>query len=99
MFSGSLVAIVTPMTADGGLDLPAWDRLLDFHAREGTHGIVVAGTTGESPVLSEDEIAELTARAVERCRGKVKVIVGAERIRPPGPSPGPAACRGSAWMR
>lgn len=76
MFSGSLVAIVTPMTADGGLDLPAWDRLLDFHAREGTHGIVVAGTTGESPVLSEDETAELTIRAVARCRGKVKVIVG-----------------------
>jgi len=76
MFSGSLVAIVTPMTADGGLDLPAWDRLLDFHAREGTHGIVVAGTTGESPVLSEEETAELTVRAVARCRGKVKVIVG-----------------------
>ena len=77
MFSGSMVAIVTPMTADGGLDWPAWDRLLDFHAREGTDGIVVAGTTGESPVLSMDEIEELTGRAVARCRGKVKVIAGA----------------------
>jgi 4-hydroxy-tetrahydrodipicolinate synthase len=77
MFSGSMVAIVTPMTADGGLDWPAWDRLLDFHAREGTDGIVVAGTTGESPALSADEIEELTRRAVLRCRGKVKVIVGA----------------------
>jgi 4-hydroxy-tetrahydrodipicolinate synthase len=77
MFSGSMVAIVTPMTADGGLDWPAWDRLLDFHVREGTDGIVVAGTTGESPVLSADEIEELTRRAVARCRGKVKVIVGA----------------------
>jgi 4-hydroxy-tetrahydrodipicolinate synthase len=77
MFSGSMVAIVTPMTADGGLDWPAWDRLLDFHAREGTDGIVVAGTTGESPVLSLDEIEELTGRAVARCRGKVKVIAGA----------------------
>jgi 4-hydroxy-tetrahydrodipicolinate synthase len=77
MFSGSMVAIVTPMTEDGGLDWPAWDRLLDFHAREGTDGIVVAGTTGESPALSEDEIEELTARAVARCRDKVKVIVGA----------------------
>jgi 4-hydroxy-tetrahydrodipicolinate synthase len=76
MFSGSIVAIVTPMTADGGLDWPAWDRLLDFHVREGTHGIVVAGTTGESPVLSVDEIEELTSRAVVRCRDKVKVIVG-----------------------
>jgi 4-hydroxy-tetrahydrodipicolinate synthase len=77
MFSGSLVAIVTPMTADGGLDWPAWDRLLDFHVNEGTEGIVVAGTTGESPVLSLDEIEELTRRAVARCRDKMKVIVGA----------------------
>jgi 4-hydroxy-tetrahydrodipicolinate synthase len=76
MFSGSMVAIVTPMTTDGGLDWPAWDRLLDFHAREGTDGIVVAGTTGESPALVLDEIEELTRRAVARCRGKVKVIVG-----------------------
>ena len=67
MFSGSMVAIVTPMTADGGLDWPAWDRLLDFHLREGTDGIVVAGTTGESPVLVMDEIEELTRRAVARC--------------------------------
>jgi 4-hydroxy-tetrahydrodipicolinate synthase len=77
MFSGSLVAIVTPMTADGALDWPAWDRLLDFHAAEGTDGIVVAGTTGESPVLSLDEIEELTRRAVLRCQDRVKVIVGA----------------------
>lgn len=77
MFSGSMVAIVTPMTADGALDWSAWDRLLDFHVREGTEGIVVAGTTGESPVLSIEEIEELTRRAVARCRGKLKVIVGA----------------------
>jgi 4-hydroxy-tetrahydrodipicolinate synthase len=77
MFSGSLVAIVTPMTAEGALDWPAWDRLLDFHLREGSDGIVVAGTTGESPVLSEAEIDELTRRAVARCRDKLKVIVGA----------------------
>src|SRR5471032_703365 len=77
MFRGSMVAIVTPMSADGSLDWPAWDRLLDFHAGEGTDGIVVAGTTGESPSLSGDEIEELTLRAVARCRGKVKVIVGA----------------------
>jgi 4-hydroxy-tetrahydrodipicolinate synthase len=64
------------MTTDGGLDWPAWDRLLDFHAREGTDGIVVAGTTGESPALVLDEIEELTRRAVARCRGKIKVIVG-----------------------
>src|SRR5882672_3480619 len=77
MFSGSMVAIVTPMTADGALDWSAWDRLLDFHLREGTEGVVVAGTTGESPVLSVEEIEELTRRAVARCRGRIKVIVGA----------------------
>jgi 4-hydroxy-tetrahydrodipicolinate synthase len=77
MFCGSMVAIVTPMTADGALDWAAWDRLLDFHMREGTDGIVVAGTTGESPALSVAEIEELTRRAVTRCRGKVKVLVGA----------------------
>src|ERR1700693_3785130 len=76
MFSGSMVAIVTPMTTDGGLDWPAWDRLLDFHAREGTDGIVVAATPDESPVVVLDEIEDLTRRAVARCRGKVKVIVG-----------------------
>jgi 4-hydroxy-tetrahydrodipicolinate synthase len=76
MFSGSMVAIVTPMAADGRVDWAAWDRLLDFHVREGTDGIVVAGTTGESPSLSLDEVEELTRRAVVRCRGKTKLLVG-----------------------
>ena len=65
------------MTADGSLDFPAWDRLLDFHLHEGTDGIVIAGTTGESPALSLEETRSLTRRAVERCAGKVKLIVGA----------------------
>jgi 4-hydroxy-tetrahydrodipicolinate synthase len=72
-----MVAVVTPMSADGALDWAAWDRLLDFHVREGSDGVVVAGTTGESPVLSAEEVEELTRRAVARCRGKLKVIVGA----------------------
>ncbi len=77
MFSGSMVAIVTPFSADGKIDWTAWDRLLDFHMHEGSDGVVVAGTTGESPALSDDEIAELTRRAVERCKHKLQVIVGA----------------------
>ena len=76
MFSGSMVAIVTPMGAGGELDLAAWDRLLDFHVSEGTDGIVVAGTTGESPALSVEEIETLCMRAVSRCRGRTRVIVG-----------------------
>jgi 4-hydroxy-tetrahydrodipicolinate synthase len=77
MFSGSLVAIVTPMTGEGALDWPAWDRLLDFHIGAGTEGVVVAGTTGESPVLTLEEIDELTRRAVARCHGRLKIIAGA----------------------
>src|ERR1700761_8984170 len=76
MLRGSLVAIVTPMTPDGSLDWEAWDRLLGFHVSEGTDGIVIAGTTGESPALSLEETEGLTRRAVERVSGKVKLIVG-----------------------
>jgi len=64
------------MAADGSLDLAAWDRLLDFHVEAGTEGIVVAGTTGESPSLTLEEIEELTRRAVARCRGRTRTIVG-----------------------
>jgi 4-hydroxy-tetrahydrodipicolinate synthase len=74
---GSLVAIVTPMSVDGSLDLASWDRLLDFHLAEGTDGIVIAGTTGESPALTLEEIEALTRRAVARCGGKIPLIVGA----------------------
>jgi 4-hydroxy-tetrahydrodipicolinate synthase len=77
MLRGSQVAIVTPMTTDGSIDYPAWDRLLDFHLREGSDGIVIGGTTGESPTLALEEVEELTRRAVSRCSGRLKVIVGA----------------------
>ena len=76
-FSGSLVAIVTPMRPDGAVDLDAWTRLLDFHAENGTSGVVVGGTSGESATLRELELRELTLRACERVRGKLAVIVGA----------------------
>ena len=59
MFSGSLVAIVTPMRADGSLDFAAWLRLIDFHVENGTRGIVVGGSTGESATLADAELAEL----------------------------------------
>jgi 4-hydroxy-tetrahydrodipicolinate synthase len=47
MLTGSLVAIVTPMLADGGLDFPRLKALIDWHVQEGTDGIVIVGTTGE----------------------------------------------------
>jgi 4-hydroxy-tetrahydrodipicolinate synthase len=77
MFSGSLVAIVTPMHADGGLDFQAWSRLVDFHLENGTSGIVVGGTTGESATLTDAELKELTQRACDQVRGRIHVIAGA----------------------
>ena len=62
---GSLVAIVTPMHEDGTLDLAAFRRLIDWHIAEGTDGIVVVGTTGESPTVDFDEHCELIRIAVE----------------------------------
>jgi 4-hydroxy-tetrahydrodipicolinate synthase len=77
MFHGSLVAIVTPMRDTGDVDFDAWARLLDFHVENGTAGIVVAGTTGESATLSEAELRELTERACAHVRRRIPIIVGA----------------------
>jgi 4-hydroxy-tetrahydrodipicolinate synthase len=76
MLSGSLVAIVTPMAADGALDLPSLKKLVDWHVAEGTDGIVIVGTTGESPTVDVDEHVELIKRAVEYAAGRVPVIAG-----------------------
>lgn len=77
MFSGSLVAIVTPMRADGALDLAAWSRLVDFHLQNGTSGIVVGGTTGESATLTDAELGELTRRACEQVARRIPIVAGA----------------------
>jgi 4-hydroxy-tetrahydrodipicolinate synthase len=77
MFSGSLVAIVTPMRADGALDLAAWSRLIDWHLQNGTAGIVVGGTTGESVTLEDSELKELTERACAQVARRIPVIAGA----------------------
>lgn len=77
MFSGSLVAIVTPMRADGALDLAAWSRLIDLHLQSGTGGIVVGGTTGESATLTDGELKELTERACAQVERRIPVIAGA----------------------
>ncbi len=76
MYSGSIVAIVTPMLESGEVDFPAWDALLDWHVAEGTDGIVVAGTTGESPTVTIDEVVELTRRAAARLKGRIPLIAG-----------------------
>ena len=76
MLKGSLVAIVSPMLEDGSLDLDALRRLLDWHMSEGTDGIVVVGTTGESPTVDFEEHCQLIRTAVEHVAGRVPVIAG-----------------------
>lgn len=73
---GSLVALVTPMSGDGKLDLPAFDRLVDWHVDAGTHGLVVVGTTGESATLSTEEHCDLVGHCVRKVNGRVPVIAG-----------------------
>ncbi len=63
MYAGSLVALVTPMQPTGGIDYQAWSRLLEFHLANGTSGIVVAGSTGESATVRDDELGELLKQA------------------------------------
>lgn len=76
MFTGSIVAIATPMNERGELDLEAYDRLLDLHLDAGTSGVVVAGTTGEGATLDQTEVCTLVERSVERVGGRMDVIAG-----------------------
>lgn len=76
MLKGSLVAIVTPMNADGTLDLPSLRALIDFHIEQGTDGIVIVGTTGESPTVDFDEHCLLIRTTVEQVAGRIPVIAG-----------------------
>lgn len=76
MFSGSMVAVVTPMTPAGEIDLQAWEGLLQWHAQQGTDAVVVVGTTGESPTVTLAEAGELVRRAVAVLGERVPVIAG-----------------------
>ena len=76
MIKGSIVAIVTPMLEDGGLDLAAFRSLIDFHIAQGTDGIVVVGTTGESPTVDVAEHELLIQVAVEHAAGRIPVLAG-----------------------
>ena len=76
MIKGSIVAIVTPMHEDGSLDLASFRALIDFHVGEGTDGIVVVGTTGESPTVDVAEHELLIAEAVKHVAGRIPVIAG-----------------------
>lgn len=71
-----MVALITPMHPDGSLDFDAYRKLIDWHVSEGTDGLVVVGTTGESPTVSMEEHAELIRVAVEHSAGRIPVIAG-----------------------
>ncbi|MBK1655371.1 4-hydroxy-tetrahydrodipicolinate synthase [Allochromatium vinosum] len=76
MFRGSIVALVTPMHADGEIDDASLQRLVDFHVAQGTSAIVSVGTTGESATLDEDEHCAVIRRTVELAAGRLPVIAG-----------------------
>ena len=76
MLQGSFVAIVTPMHADGSLDIPSLHQLIDVQINAGTDGIVIVGTTGESPTVDYDEHRALIKTTVDYVAGRIAVIAG-----------------------
>jgi 4-hydroxy-tetrahydrodipicolinate synthase len=76
MIKGSIVAIVTPMHADGKLDHPGLKQLIDWHIAEGTDAIVIVGTTGETSTVTVEEHCGLIKLAVEHVQGRIPVIAG-----------------------
>lgn len=75
VFTGSATAIVTPFL-NGAVDYTALTRLIELQIASGTDAIVVCGTTGESPTLSQDERSSVIQHVVERVNGRVPVIAG-----------------------
>jgi len=76
MFQGSMVALITPMTASGQVDNSALEALVGFHLDNNTDAIVAVGTTGESATLSHKEHQDVLKRVVEIVDKKIPVIAG-----------------------
>ena len=76
MIAGSMVALVTPMDAQGHLDWDSLGKLVDFHLQEGTNAIVAVGTTGESATLDVEEHIQVIEFVVKRVAGRIAVIAG-----------------------
>lgn len=76
MIAGSMVALVTPMDAQGRLDWDSLSKLVDFHLKEGTNAIVAVGTTGESATLDVNEHIEVIRHVVKQVAGRIPVIAG-----------------------
>ena len=76
MIAGSMVALVTPMDAQGRLDWDSLSKLVDFHLKNGTHAIVAVGTTGESATLDVEEHIAVIKAVVKQVAGRIPVIAG-----------------------
>ncbi|OOF37021.1 4-hydroxy-tetrahydrodipicolinate synthase [Rodentibacter heidelbergensis] len=76
LFSGSIVALVTPMDNHGGIDFETLEKLVEFHINAGTDAIVSVGTTGESATLSIEENVKVIEKTVELAKGRIPVIAG-----------------------
>ena len=74
--SGSITALATPFAADGSIDYSALDELVSRQLAAGTHGLVVAGSTGEAAMLTDDEYSALVARVATRVAGRCPVLAG-----------------------
>src|SRR5574340_1272035 len=75
-FRGAYVAIVTPFTKDGKLDEKGLKDLIEFQVKNGTHGIVPCGTTGESATLSHEEHHRVVELTIKTVKGRVPVLAG-----------------------
>jgi 4-hydroxy-tetrahydrodipicolinate synthase len=76
MFKGSIVALVTPFTEQAEIDFAALDTLVDFHLDNGSDGLVIGGTTGESATLDRKEFPQLLSRVIARVAGRLPVLAG-----------------------
>ncbi|MGM9904427.1 dihydrodipicolinate synthase [Enterococcus sp. 10A9_DIV0425] len=77
MIKGSIVALITPMTETGAIDYNGLEQLIDFHLNEHTDGLLILGTTGESPTLTQEEEEEILRTTVKKVAGRLPVIAGA----------------------
>jgi len=75
MLKGSIVALITPFI-DDNLDTENYVKIIDYHLKNGTNGVVPGGTTGESPTITHDEHKDIIKLAIKECRGKIPVISG-----------------------
>lgn len=76
LFRGSIPALITPMLGDGSVDYPGLRRLIDWHVAEGTDGLVIVGTSGESPTVNVEEHREILRVSVEQAAKRIPIIAG-----------------------